>query len=297
MEVLLLTPMTTNSENIISPAPLEILAGIHWELWIPLIGPTFWCTVYLCCGRGSCYGSTTCFWRILSSSHSNDIRGQLHDVLTTKVSSLATKLLCSWWRPLWLKRLTINPFCHCYQNWSEYLRNTLCISWLNNDFKKNLSSHVVILMSLWPVSWCAFEHVSTQSGFEHCMDCLTLPCIFLYSMFSNIQMWLLFWDYIPILPLLHSQSMMSRGIFCPLSCALYHTILFSLLIPLHFSLSLFSLLTSLFFLLPFYTYPYMHLNCFAIQLSYLPSISTPVPPAHRWWLWSAQWWDCHLHSR
>ena len=90
------------------------------------------------------------------------------------------------------------------------------------------------------------------------MDCLILPCIFLYSMFSNIQMWLLFWDCILILPLLHSQSMMLRGIFCSLSCTLYHTVLFSRLISLHSSGSIFSLLTSHFFILPFYTYHYMH---------------------------------------
>ena len=41
-------------------------------------------------------------------------------------SSSATKLFCSWWRPLWLKRPTLNPFCHCYVKCSIYLERKVC---------------------------------------------------------------------------------------------------------------------------------------------------------------------------
>ena len=50
-------------------------------------------------------------------------------------SSSATKpkpWLCSWWRPSWSEYSTINPFCHCYENCSENIRNKFCCSTVRN---------------------------------------------------------------------------------------------------------------------------------------------------------------------
>ena len=86
------------------PSSRELFVVNHWK-----DSSSWWC------GRGSCYGSRLSL-KYLSNSRSK--KGVDSRTIRPWRSSSATATFCSWWRPSWSKRPTINLL-SCYVNCSD----------------------------------------------------------------------------------------------------------------------------------------------------------------------------------